>query len=76
MATAAKRKTVSLRDRRTSFAAYVDAQAAAMHSNDVGGLLGQLALLRETRPSTPAMQRQWNEAVSIAVSGQRRARSR
>jgi len=49
--------------------AFLDAHYALTHSGDVGALLGQLTLLRRTRPAGAADRRRWNEAVSRALAG-------
>ena len=48
--------------------AFLDACDNHRYSNDVGGLLGQLNLLRESTPVDPEHERQWRKAVSLAVA--------
>jgi len=48
---------------------FLDAYANHTYPDDVGGLLGQLSLMREHRPPTRADERELRKAVSIAVAG-------
>jgi hypothetical protein len=48
--------------------AFLDACDNHRYSNDVGGLLGPLNLLRDSTPVDPEHERQWRKAVSLAVA--------
>jgi hypothetical protein len=52
----------------TAMFRFLDAFDDKVCPNDVGGLLGQLAMLREEMPIDRRYQRQWHEAVSLAVA--------
>jgi hypothetical protein len=47
---------------------FLDAYDNQTYSNDVGGLLGQLSMLREGTTFAPGDERQWRKAVSLAVT--------
>ena len=47
---------------------FLDAYANHTYPDDVGGLLGQLSLLREHLPCTRADERELRKAVNIAVT--------
>lgn len=47
---------------------FLDAYANHTYPDDVGGLLGQLSLMREHRPCTRADERELRKAVSIALT--------
>jgi len=47
---------------------FLDAYDNHTYPNDVGGLLGQLSVLRHGMPVDPANERQWRKAVSLAVA--------
>ncbi|MEO8305610.1 MAG: hypothetical protein ABI724_15970 [Betaproteobacteria bacterium] len=47
---------------------FLDAFDNHTYSNDVGGLLGQLSMLRERDALEPADERLWRKAVSLAVT--------
>jgi hypothetical protein len=48
--------------------AFLDAYENQRYPNDVGGLIGQLAVLRQGAPADHAHERQWRKAVSLAVA--------
>jgi hypothetical protein len=52
-----------------AIAAFLDAHYAHALSNDVGPLLGRLASLRDEPLGDETTQRQWNKAVSLALTG-------
>ena len=47
---------------------FLDSCANQTFPNDVGGLLGQLSMLREGTPVHHPNERQWRRAVSLAVA--------
>jgi hypothetical protein len=55
---------------QAEIAAFLDAHYAKTHSNDIGPLLGVLSSMRDEAPVDGAEQRLWNEAVSLALTGQ------
>jgi len=48
--------------------AFLDACDNHRYSNDVGGLLGQLTVMRDSTPLDHEHERQWRAAVSLAVT--------
>ena len=64
-----KRHAISPEQTQAAIAAFLDVHYAETHSNDVGPLLGLLSLLRNDAPANKTAQRQWNEAVSLALTG-------
>jgi hypothetical protein len=48
--------------------AFLDACANHSYPNDVGGLIGQLTVMRQGMPVDRAHERQWRKAVSLAVT--------
>jgi hypothetical protein len=52
-----------------TIAAFLDAHYAHALSSDVGPLLGRLASLRDEPRVDATTQRQWNKAVSLALTG-------
>jgi hypothetical protein len=65
-----RHKAVSPDATHTTIAAFLDAHYARALSNDVGPLLGRLASLRDEPSGDATMRRQWNRAVSLALTGQ------
>jgi len=47
---------------------FLDSYDNQTYSDDVGGLLGQLSMLREGTTYTREDERQWRKAVSLAVA--------
>jgi hypothetical protein len=47
---------------------FLDAYDNGRYSNDVGGLLGQLSVLRESTPLDGEYEGEWRKAVSLAVA--------
>ena len=47
---------------------FLDSYDNQTYPDDVGGLLGQLAMLREGTTFAPEDEPQWREAVSLAVA--------
>lgn len=47
---------------------FLDAYANHTYPDDVGGLLGQLSLMREHPPCTRADEREFRKAVNLAVA--------
>lgn len=47
---------------------FLDAYDNHTYSGDVGGLLGQLSMLREGTSFARPDERQWHKAVSLAVT--------
>ena len=64
----AHRKPKSTTDDYAAMFAFLDAYDNHCYPNDVGGLIGQLAVLRQGAPVDRAHQRQWRKAVSLAVA--------
>lgn len=64
-----KRKTSTLDSTQAQINAFLDAHYAHAHLNDIGPSLGRLASLREAPPADPRVERQWNTAVSLALTG-------
>jgi len=71
-----RHKAISPDTTHKTIAAFLDAHYAHALSNDVGPLLGRLASLRDEPRGNATTQRQWNEAVSLALTGQAPATSR
>ena len=69
-----KHHSVSPERTQVAIAAFLKAHYAETHSNDIGPLLGLLSLLRNDAPANKTAQRQWNEAVSLALTGYSTAR--
>ena len=65
-----RRKGMTPETTQAAIAAFLEAHYAHALPNDVGPLLGRLASLRDEPPAGAAAQRQWNEAVSLALTGQ------
>lgn len=65
-----RHKAISPDTTHKTIAAFLDAHYAHALSNDVGPLLGRLASLREEPRGDATTQRQWNKAVSLALTGQ------
>jgi hypothetical protein len=65
-----RHKAISPDATHSTIAAFLDAHYAQALSNDVGPLLGRLASLCEEPRGDATAQRQWNEAVSLALTGQ------
>ena len=65
-----RHKAISPDTTHKTIAAFLDAHYAHALSNDVGPLLGRLASLRDEPRSDATTQRQWNKAVSLALTGQ------
>ena len=57
-----------------AIAAFLEAHYARALPNDVGPLLGRLASWRDGPRTDATTQRQWNEAVSLALTGHATAR--
>ncbi len=69
-----RRRTAAPDDVNAAIGAFLDTHYARTHPDDVGALLGQLTLLRQTRRADASDRRRWNEAVSHALAGIPRAR--
>jgi hypothetical protein len=67
MMTVYRKQRISAEEYASMFE-FLDAYENHMYSNDVGGLLGQLSVLRQGTPVGPAHERQWRKAVSLAVA--------
>jgi len=65
-----RHKAISPDTAHKTIAAFLDAHYAHALSNDVGPLLGRLASLRDEPHGDATTQRQWNKAVSLALTGQ------
>jgi hypothetical protein len=65
-----RHKAVSPDTTHRTIAAFLDVHYAHALSNDVGPLLGRLASLRDEPRVDATTQRQWNKAVSLALTGQ------
>jgi len=65
-----RRKAASPDATHAAIAAFLEAHYAHALPNDVGPLLGRLASWRDEPRADATMQRQWNEAVSLALTGQ------
>jgi len=65
-----RHKAISPDATHNTIAAFLDAHYAHALSNDVGPLLGRLASLRDESRGDATTQRQWNRAVSLALTGQ------
>lgn len=64
-----KHHSVSPGETQTAIAQFLEAHYTETHSNDVGPTLGLISLLRDGRLDNKTEQRQWNEAVSLALTG-------
>ena len=64
-----KRKASTPETTQAAIAAFLDAHYAHAHLNDVGPVLGRLASLRDVHPADVRAERQWNAAVSLALTG-------
>jgi hypothetical protein len=65
-----KRKATTPGATEAAIAAFLEAHYARTLPNDVGPLLGTLASMRDGPPAGASAQRQWNKAVSVALTGQ------
>jgi hypothetical protein len=65
-----RHKAISSDTTHKTIAAFLDAHYAQALSNDVGPLLGRLASLRDEPLGDATSRRQWNKAVSLALTGQ------
>ena len=65
-----KRKTSTPDPTHAAIAAFLEAHYADVHVNDVGPLLGRLASLCNEQSAAAIPQRQWNAAISLALTGQ------
>ena len=65
-----RHKAISPDTTHRTIAAFLDAHYTHALSNDVGPLLGRLASLRDEPRVDATTQRQWNKAVSLALTGQ------
>jgi len=65
-----RHKVVSPNADDKAIAAFLEAHYAHALPNDVGPLLGRLASWRGEPRADATTQRQWNEAVSLALTGQ------
>lgn len=54
--------------------AFLEAQYAVTKSDDIGSLLGSMAVLADGQPADPALQSDWGEAIARSLSGQVNAR--
>jgi len=68
-----RRKATSLETTHAAIAAFLEAHYGHALPNDVGPLLGRFASWRDEPRAGAATQRQWNEAVSLALTGQETA---
>lgn len=50
--------------------AFLEAHYASAQSEDIGALLGEMALLADGKPTDPAVASQWSKAILDAKSGQ------
>ena len=64
----AHRKPMTSAAEHAAMFKFLDRYANKRYDNDVGGLLGQLSVLREGAPLEHEYDRQWRKAVSLAVS--------
>jgi hypothetical protein len=65
-----KHKASSLDTSHAAIAEFLNAHYARAHVNDVGPVLGRLAALRDGPVAEAVPGRQWNAAVSAALTGQ------
>ena len=65
-----KHKASSPDTTRAAIADFLNAHYAHAHVNDVGPVLGRLAALRDGSAPDAVTRRQWNAAVSAALTGQ------
>ena len=65
--TAHRKHTTSAEEHAAMFK-FLDGYADKRYPNDVGGLLGQLSVMREGTPFDREYERQWRKAVSLAVA--------
>ena len=65
-----RHKAVSPDTTHKAIAAFLETHYTHALSNDVGPLLGRLASLRDEHRVDATTQRQWNKAVSLALTGQ------
>ena len=65
-----KHKASSPDTTQAAIAEFLNAHYARAHVNDVGPVLGRLAALRDGPAAEAATGREWNAAVSAALTGQ------
>ncbi len=65
-----RHKSISPDTTDKTIAAFLDVHYTHALSNDVGPLLGRLACLRDEPRVDATTKRQWNKAVSLALTGQ------
>jgi len=64
----AHRKPMTSAAEHAAMFKFLDKHANKRYDNDVGGLLGQLSVLRAGAPFGHEYDRQWRKAVSLAVA--------